>query len=392
MPSPSDTSAVPAFTSDFAAPEIAASAGLALLGLACLAWARQRRRPEPAALGAVLVGASVWLGWSPRPALLAWAVLAGVAAAVWLLAGRHARLRAHAQALQAAALAQQAAARQAAEVAEARLQSQQRQADDADQAKTRFLAAASHELRQPVQALALHLATLSGAPLAAEQQLAVQRLAAAVAALQSMATTLLDVSRINAGAVLPRWDVLTLAPLMRRLADDTAPQAEARGLRLALHLHDDSAATVTDALLLERVLRNLLDNAVKNTRHGGVLLALRRRSAAGSATLRLEVWDTGSGITAADEERVFQDYQQLTAQGPPHQQIPGPGAAPVTTGLGLGLALVRDLVQQLQLRLVLHSRPGRGSVFFIEGLPLAATAPQRVAAARQAAAWPQAGA
>jgi two-component system, sensor histidine kinase len=362
-----------------AAPALAAAAGLALLGLALLAWALQRRRPAHGGLGALLLVAAVCMVWQPVSAALAWSLLALVALAVWLLAGRHARLREHAEGLQAAAQQQQAAAREAAAQAEARLHAQQRQAEEVDQAKTRFLAAASHELRQPVQALALQLDALRSAALDAEQQAAVQRLSAAVAALQAMAGTLLDVSRVNAGAVLPRWDVLPLAPLLRRLADDTAPLAEARGLRLVLRLHDDGAATVSDALLLERVLRNLLDNAVKYTQQGGVLLALRRRTAEGGATLRLEVWDTGPGITPADHERVFQDYQQL-----PMHASNSASARPAAPGLGLGLALVRDLVQQLQLRLVLHSRPGHGSAFFVEGLPLAAPEPQRVAAARHA--------
>ena len=380
----------------YAAPAFAAAAGLALLGLALLAWSLQRRAAAAAGLGAVLTGAvlvgfALLMAWRPAPAALAWFVFAAVALAVWLLAGRHARLRERAEALQTVALAQQAAARQAADAAEARLQALQGRADEADQAKTRFLAAASHELAQPVHALALQLETLRSAALGVEEQAAVQRLAAAVAALQAMAGTLLDVSRINAGVVLPRWDVLPLAPLLRRLADDTAPFAEARGLRLALRVHDDGAATVTDALLLERVLRNLLDNAVKYTQQGGVLLALRRRTAAGFATLRLEVWDTGLGIAPADRERVFQDYQQLP--GPARSGVPASAAKPSHgpgLGLGLGLALVRDLVQQLQLRLVLHSRPGQGSVFFVEGLALAAPEPKRVAAARRAQVGPHA--
>ncbi len=357
------------------APALAAAVGLGLLALALLSSALQRRRPGQAGLAAVLMGAAALMVWQPAPAALSWVVMVAVALAVWLLAGRHTRLHAHAQALRLAAQAQQAAAREAAEAADSRLQAQQRMADEADQAKTRFLAAASHELRQPVHVLALQLETLRTAPLGAEEQATVQRLAAAVVALQAMAGTLLDVSRINAGTVLPRWDVLPMAPLLRRLADETAALAEARGLRVALRVHDEDAATVTDALLLERVLRNLLDNAVKYTQQGGVLLALRRRSAHGSATLRLEVWDTGPGISELDQERVFQDFQRL----PSHVHDASP-----MSGVGLGLALVRDLVQQLQLRLALHSRPGRGSVFFVEGLPLAAPEPQRVAAARHA--------
>lgn len=363
---------------------VAGAVAVGLLGLALLSWALQLRRPNAVALALGLLAAAALIALWPAPAAVALVLLAAVAAVVWGLAGRHARLRAGAEALQVALHAQQEAARQAA--TEGRLQ--QRQAEEAALAQTRFLAAASHELRSPVQALSLQIEALRAEPLAEGAQATVQRLALTVATLQAMAATLLDVSRIEAGAALPRWDVLPLAPLLRRLAEDTARQAEARGLRLALRLPVEPPITVTDALLLERVLRNLLDNAVKYTQQGGVLLALRRRTATDGATLRLEVWDTGPGVAAADQDRIFQDFQQLPLRGNASAlQGAMPGGVPLAPpgqGLGLGLALVRSLVQQLQLRLVLHSRPGRGTVFFIEGLPLAAAAPQRVAAARQA--------
>lgn len=246
----------------------------------------------------------------------------------------------------------------------------------ADLAKTRFLAAASHDLRQPAHALGLYMGALQATPLLPEQGEIAQRMSASLAALDSMFAALLDVSRIDAGAVLPRWDLLPLAPLLRRLADEWAPAAEARGLRLSLRISSGrdavDAMTVSDGLLLERVLRNLLANAVKYTHRGGVLLACRsRRQPGGAQAWRIEVWDTGVGIAAADHERVFEEFVQIDSRGR--------GQAP---GLGLGLAIVRRLVRLLQLRLAFRSVPGHGSVFMIEGLATAGVLPQKAAAAR----------
>jgi CheY-like chemotaxis protein len=173
--------------------------------------------------------------------------------------------------------------------------------------------------------------------------------------------------------VVPQWDTVALAPLLRRLADEGALPAEARGLRLSLHMAPNpdggDALTVTDPQLLERLLRNLLTNAVKYTRDGGVLLACRlRRSESGQRLWRIEVWDSGVGIAEADQERVFEEFEQL-------------GCSP---GQGLGLAIVRRLATLLQVRVVLRSRPGRGSVFFVEGLVPAGHAPRAVVAQRLA--------
>ncbi len=246
------------------------------------------------------------------------------------------------------------------------LRAQRAAAEAAERTRTRFLAAASHDLRQPAHAIGLYLATLRDGELAPPQQAVAARMAEAVDALQALLAGLLDLSRIDADAAPPQWALLPLAPLLRRLADETAVAAEARGLRVALHLAPaaEDAATVTDPVLLERVLRNLLSNAVKHTRAGGVLLACRQRGEA----LRLEVWDSGVGIAAADQERVFQEFEQIR---------PGEG------GLGLGLAIARRLAQQLQLKLALHSRPGRGTVFFVEGLVPAPAAVRQAALARQ---------
>ena len=254
---------------------------------------------------------------------------------------------------------------------------QMRQARDtaeaADLAKTRFLAAASHDLRQPAHALGLYAAALCAGPLAPEQAEIAQRMQASLTALDAMFGALLDVSRIDAGAVVPRWDTVALAPLLHRLADEWAGPAEAAGLRLAVHVADSQAATVSDPQMLERVLRNLLSNAVKYTRQGGVLLACRTRTAAdGTRAHRIEVWDSGIGIAPAERERVFEEFFQA-----------GNAARDRRSGLGLGLAIAQRVAWLLQLRVTLHSRPGRGSVFFVDGLTPAGTLPLRAAAARQ---------
>ncbi len=122
-------------------------------------------------------------------------------------------------------------------------------------------------------------------------------------------------------------------PLLRRLADEWAPGAENRGLRLGLRVADPGCATVTDAMLLERVLRNLLSNAVWYTRAGGVLLACRTRIAAdGTRLLRIEVWDSGAGIAEGQRERIFEEFFQL--DNPARDRASG-------LGLGLGLDIVR---------------------------------------------------
>ena len=307
--------------------------------------------------------------WLSEPATLL--PYAGLVLAAWFVRGLVDRLLNHVRALEAGntELGQRVAA-QKAELHDAL--DQMRQSRDAaraaDQAKTRFLAAASHDLRQPAHALGLYMAALRAGPLLPEQAQIAQRMAVSLVALDSMFAALLDVSRIDAGAVLLQWDTVPLAPLLRRLADEWAPQAEGRGLRLSMRAGPDDAITISDAFLLERVLRNLLANAVKYTRRGGVLLACRsRRQPGGDQAWRLEVWDTGIGIPLADQERVFEEFCQVGSQAP---------------GLGLGLAIVRRLVRLLQLRLVLHSRPGRGSVFLIEGLAPAGALPRKAAAAR----------
>jgi signal transduction histidine kinase/CheY-like chemotaxis protein len=354
---------------------------LAIAGLAAATSGWRTGRPERALLAVlgVALGVALWHDGHADPTAARWTPAAGMLFAANLL---RLLLERHLQSLRVlqatlADLQQQRAAQQA-ELARTQAQMQQAHeaAEAADQARARFMAAASHDLRQPAHALGLYMAALRAGGLAPAQAEIADRMAASLRAMEAMFAALLDVSRMDAGAVLPHWNLVALAPLLRRLADECAPAAEARGLRLALHLApavtEPDALTVSDAMLLERVLRNLLANAVQYTPQGGVLLACRARTAAdGTVGWRIEVWDSGIGIAAADQERVFEEFIQL---GNPGRQRAG--------GQGLGLAIVQGLVRLLQLRLSLHSRPGRGSVFFIDGLQPAGTMPRQAAAAR----------
>ena len=361
------------------------SGAVGALGLiALLAGARQRRAGLIAAASALLaLAVAAWFGRDDLPGwlLTAAALLVMALALLWVeVTWRALRAsRAQRQALQ------QRLAEHGAQLDEARQQMQQAQAtaEAADQTKARFLAAASHDLRQPAHALGLYTAALRAGPLAPAQAEIADRMQATLVALDALFAALLDVSRMDAGAVLPQWDTVLLAPLLQRLAQEWAPQAEARGLRLAVHIADPAAMTVTDPVLLERVLRNLLANAVAHTPRGGVLLACRpRTSADGESHLRIEVWDSGVGIAPVDQERVFDEFFQVSNGRRSQHSSPRKSPPISKPGQGLGLAIVQRLVRLLQLRVVLHSRPGRGSVFFVEGLAPAGVAPLAVAAAR----------
>lgn len=237
-------------------------------------------------------------------------------------------------------------------------------AEEANLAKTRFLAAASHDLRQPAHALALYMAALRSEKLEPNQADLVQRMSGSLSALETMFNMLLDMSRIDAGALTPALRTFSIEPLLRQLAEEFAPQAEARGLRLALRLPTVSAAFVrSDPVLVGRIVRNLLANAIKYTSDGGILLACRLRSGdqtgAGGAEQRasqwrIEVWDTGCGIAEHDRQHVFEEFFQ----------VDNPGRDRIK-GLGLGLSIVQRLIKLLDLKLQLHSRLGRGSCFAV---------------------------
>ena len=237
----------------------------------------------------------------------------------------------------------------------AQMRSSKEVAESAARAKSTFLAAASHDLRQPIHALGLYLAALADDRLGRPQREIASRMTATLTTLETMLNALLDVSRMDAGAIVKRPRSFALAPLLHRLADEYAKAAAERGLRLSVRIAPgtEGVYAMSDPMLVERIVLNLLGNAVKYTREGGVLLSCRLRDQ--DRHWRLEVWDTGPGIAAKDRERVFEEFYQV---GNPERDR--------TQGLGLGLSIVRRLTALLGHPLRLDSRVGRGSRFAID--------------------------
>lgn len=227
------------------------------------------------------------------------------------------------------------------------LRTQIKRTEAAQQSRSRFLAAASHDLRQPAHALRLLLGPLHAAALPAPHGDRVRQALAAADSLSALFESLLDLSRIEAGAVAPVLRAVELRQLVEHLADEFAPLAAERGLALRWRCRvGEVAVACSDVLLLERILRNLLSNALRYTTRGGVVVAVRPGAAQG---WRLSVADTGPGMSAEDQERIFDEFVQL---GEPAQR---------RGGFGLGLAIVRGLATVLQHPLTLRSRPGRGT-------------------------------
>ena len=223
-------------------------------------------------------------------------------------------------------------------------------AESASLAKSQFLAAASHDLRQPLHAMGLFAAALSAKVRDPEVRPLVASIRASVEALEDLFGQLLDLSRLEAGALRPARAAVSLGPLLARLADDFAPQANAAGL--SLRIVPTRIVVDSDPVLLERILRNLLANAVRYTPAGGVVVGARRRAGA----VRIDVIDSGIGIAERDCARIFDEFVQLSAAHRPHAG---------GRGMGLGLAIVRRLATLCGHRVELASTPGRGSRFSI---------------------------
>ena len=251
----------------------------------------------------------------------------------------------------------------------AEAQTARREAEQASLAKSRFLAAASHDLRQPIHAQGLFLEVLARTRLTTTQYDALANARATWQASAEMLDTLLDFSRIEAGVVEPQIEPFHLQPLLNKIETELAPQADAKGI--VYRSIDTEVMVMSDPALVALVLRNLVSNAIRYTKRGGVLVACRRRG--GQAVL--EVWDTGIGIDPSQQEAVFREFHQL-----------GNAERDRRKGLGLGLAIAQGLARTLQQELTLSSRPGRGSVFRL-GLPIAplGTLARRPAAAPVAA-------
>ena len=219
------------------------------------------------------------------------------------------------------------------------------QAEAANRAKTRFLASASHDLRQPMHTLTLFGAALTMAPLDARARQIANQMNLALQALGSQLDALLDVSKLDAGVVPVQARVFALQPFLAQLVAEFEPVAQRKGLRLGLTCPLEACVSA-DTLLFERVLRNLVDNAIKYTAQGEVRLLVRRQAGG----LLLVVSDTGQGIPADEQQRVFEEFYQV---GNPERNR--------SQGLGLGLAIVKRLADLMQLQLLLRSAPGQGT-------------------------------
>lgn len=222
----------------------------------------------------------------------------------------------------------------------------QQAAERADRDKSRFLAAASHDLRQPLHALGLFLESLQRSPLNDHQRTVLGHAHAASSAAAEMLTTLLDYSRLEAGVVKVRSAPFALQPLLSGLEQEFGVQADAAGL--VYRTRETSAAAHADRSLVGLVMHNFISNALRYTTQGGVLIACRTRG----KRLALEVWDTGRGIPREQWGEIFREFHQL---GNPERDR--------RKGLGLGLAIVHRLAREMRTSVEVLSQPGRGSVF-----------------------------
>lgn len=230
-------------------------------------------------------------------------------------------------------------------------------AEQANLGKSRLLAAASHDLRQPLQTIRL-LRGLIGQKVAGEDvENLLNRLDAVVAIMSGTLSTLLDIRQIEAGVLHPAVHTLPMRDILKRLREEYADHMAERDL--AWRVVDCSLAVRSDQQLLLEIMRNLLSNALRYTARGRVLLGCRRRG----AMLRLEVWDTGIGIVQAATNRIFEEFHRLEEAGHDGEH-----------GSGLGLAIVQRLASLLGHRVEVRSTPERGSVFSIE-VPIDRTVP-----------------
>ena len=223
-----------------------------------------------------------------------------------------------------------------------------READEANQSKTRFLAAASHDLLQPLNAARLFASALEQAQNPSrEQQHLIERLGGSLTSAEELLTALLDISRLDAGAMPVHLKDFAINDILRPLHAEFSAIAEARGLVFD-HV-GSSARVVSDPKLLRRVLQNFLANALRYTESGRVLIGCRRRD----GQLRIQVWDTGPGISKDELTSIFREFHRLDS-GRRHER-----------GLGLGLAIVERIARMLDHSIAVNSEPGEGTVFEI---------------------------
>lgn len=226
------------------------------------------------------------------------------------------------------------------------LQTARDAADRANRFKSRFITAVGHDLLQPLHAARLSLGELSDAQQHLQQQRLASNVSQALTTIEELLTSILDISKLEAGVFVPAIQPVALGELFDQLGASFQPIARKKGL--ALTWRATEAAVLSDPLMLRRILQNLLANATNYTAKGRLLLAARRRS----GNVRIEIYDTGPGIPPAERDRIFDEFQRGAAS----ERAAG-------AGFGLGLSIVKRMAEALQHPLDLESRVGRGTRF-----------------------------
>jgi signal transduction histidine kinase/ActR/RegA family two-component response regulator len=231
---------------------------------------------------------------------------------------------------------------------EGKVEERTRQLEAANLAKSRFLAAASHDLRQPLHAVGLFVAQLHGRLRADERRQLVRRIETALSAMNELFSALLDISKLDSGGTTATITNFVISELLAHAVSTFGEMARAKGLSLRVASSD--AWVRSDFILLERVIFNLISNALRYTNRGGLVVGCRKRG----DNLRIEVWDTGVGIPADQHEKIFGEFYRL---GEPLRDN--------RASLGLGLAIVDRACRLLNHRVDVKSVPGKGSVFAV---------------------------
>jgi signal transduction histidine kinase/CheY-like chemotaxis protein len=326
---------------------------LGFLAILPLLWAALRREPrDTATVALVLAGITVWgtlMGGGPFTTanlnvsfLLVLMFLISITVPSLLLSADVAVRKKAEENL-----------RRAQTELERKVEERTHQLELANAAKSRFLAAASHDLRQPLHALGLLTARLRICEAAAERERIIAQFAATLAETDQLFDALLDISKLEAGALVANVTEFPIAQILRRVETTFAEAAQEKGL--ALRVVSSSAWVRSDAILLGRIVLNLVSNAVRYTARGGVIVGCRRRG----ETLRIEVVDTGRGIPKDQRHKIFEEFYHLPT-----------AARDRESGVGLGLAIVDRLCRLLDHSIELSSQLGKGSRFSV-AMPLA---------------------
>lgn len=244
------------------------------------------------------------------------------------------------------------------------IRAKKEEAERSSASKTRFLAAASHDLRQPMHALGLFVGELQATVNTQKQREMVMKVEESVNAMSGLLNSLLDISKLDAGVIIPQVRNFNIETSLRRIQQDYCSLAEGKSIQF--RVVPCSMSVRSDPVLLERILVNLVSNALRYTPAGGrVLLGCRKRG----NNLRIEVRDNGIGIPSDEQQSIFLEFVQLANKERDRSM-----------GLGLGLAIVERLSKLLHHPISVRSEIGRGSMFTIDGIPLAANsvAPQEI--------------